>query len=96
MSTQFWPWSAAATQRSIIRRYWRPAVIAAITTLTQGCTAVPSQQLANTQVSDPNTRFPPAGYRSVLGSYSSQRPVDPLPWTERNQSVTPQPKKDGQ
>ena len=35
---------------------------------------------------------PPAHYRSVLGGYASGRPVEPAPWTGRNDGVAPAPK----
>ena len=46
--------------------------------------------------SDPDHRVPSVSYRPVLDGYSSQRPVDPSPWVERNRQVTPTPEKGGQ
>ncbi len=96
MSFQFWPWSAAAMRRATLWRYRRSAVLTVCALLMQGCAATPPRPLAGDEASDPAARVPAVGYRPVLGSYSSQRPVEPLPWVERNQRVTPQPKKDGQ
>ena len=96
MSKQFRPRSAAALRRSIIRRYWLLTAFAAGALLMQGCASIPPQPFDGAKASDPNVRVPPPAYRSVLGSYSSQRPVEPSPWIERNQQVAPAPKKDGQ
>ncbi len=41
-------------------------------------------------VADPDVRVPPATYRSVLGGYRSQRPVEPTSWREQNERVAPQ------
>ncbi len=37
-------------------------------------------------------RVPPSAYRSTLGSYTSQRPVEPTPWREQNERIAPSPK----
>jgi hypothetical protein len=73
-----------------------PAALVAGALAIQACAQVPSEPFGIADASDPNHRVPSAGYRPVLTGYSSQRPVDPLPWTERNQSVAPPPRKDGQ
>ena len=64
--------------------------------LAQGCAATPPRPFDGAKVADPGVRVPPAAYRPVLGNYSSQRPVEPSPWRERNDRVAPTPKKDGQ
>lgn len=81
MSAKFWPLAA---------------MLFACALLIQGCAQSSPRPLGDAEVSDPDARVPSATYRPVLGAYSSQRPVDPLPWTERNQRVTPAPKRDGQ
>lgn len=96
MSVQFWPRLAAAKRRSTLWRYRLPAVLAAAALLTQGCAPIPQLPFDGAKASDPGVRVPPAGYRSVLGNYSSQRPVEPAPWRERNDRVAPTQKKDGQ
>jgi hypothetical protein len=60
--------------------------------LAHGCSAAPPVPVAGPDPADPGARAPPVGYRSTVGSYRSQRPVEPGPWGEENQSVTPQPK----
>jgi hypothetical protein len=93
MPTLIWPWSTAATQRSIARRYSLPAAVGAVVLLMQGCATAPSQPFATTQPSDADARVPAASYRPVLSGYSSQRPVEPLPWREQNRRVTPEQKR---
>lgn len=54
-----------------------------------GCTAAPSAPLVASDPSDPNAPTQSVRYSSVLTGYTSQRPVGPLPWRERNERVTP-------
>jgi hypothetical protein len=95
MSAQIWPRSAAIGRRSTLWRYRLPAILAAVALLTHGCAPIPPRPFDGAEASDPDIRVPPAGYRSVLGNYSSQRPVEPAPWRERNDRVAPAQKKDG-
>jgi hypothetical protein len=60
--------------------------------LTSGCGAPPPAPIVGADPSDPGARAPRVDYRSTIGSYKSQRPVEPGPWGEQNQSVAPQPK----
>jgi hypothetical protein len=60
--------------------------------LTHGCSAAPPAPLARGDPSDPRARAPRVDYRSTVGSYKSQRPVEPAPWGEQNERVAPQPK----
>ena|SRR6516164_9119279 len=57
-----------------------------------GCGGAPPAPLAAADPSDPGARAPPVGYRSTIGSYKSQRPVEPAPWGEQNERVAPRPK----
>lgn len=84
MSLQFWSWPAAALRRATLWRYRRYAALTVCALLLQGCTATPPRPLAGDDASDPAARVPAVGYRSVLGSYSTQRPVEPSAWRERN------------
>ncbi len=67
--------------------------------LAQGCrTDPPAAPVAGPDPSDPQAPAARSGYRSTLGSYTSQRPVEPAPWREQNwreqnQSVAPAPKQ---
>jgi hypothetical protein len=58
-----------------------------------GCTAAPRLHAFADDPADPSARVPATGYRSTVGGYTSLRPVDPLPWREQNERVTPQPKR---
>jgi hypothetical protein len=60
--------------------------------LTPGCSGAPPAPLTAADPSDPVARAPPVGYRSTIGSYKSQRPVEPAPWGEQNERVAPRPK----
>jgi hypothetical protein len=51
------------------------------------CSAVPS---AAPLAADPDVVVPKARYSSVTAPYTPSRPVDPLPWRERNDRVAPQ------
>ena len=44
--------------------------------------------------SDAGSRVPRITYQSVTSSTNTYRPVDPLPWDERNRRVAPRPKQD--
>jgi hypothetical protein len=60
--------------------------------LAHGCSGAPPAPLTAADPSDPGARAPRVGYRSTIGSYKSQRPVDPAPWGEQNERVAPRPK----
>jgi hypothetical protein len=58
-----------------------------------GCAAAPRLHAFADDPADPLARVPATGYRSTLGSYTSLRPVEPLPWREQNERVTPRPRR---
>ena len=60
--------------------------------LASACSAPPPAPIAGADPSDPGARAPRVDYRSTLGSYKSQRPVEPAPWGEQNERVTPAPR----
>ena len=62
------------------------ALLAAL--MAAGCSAVPPAPPA--LAADPQVPVPAARYSSVTAPYTSQRPVEPLPWRERNERVAPQ------
>jgi len=64
----------------------------ALAFFTHGCSGAPPAPLTAADPSDPGARAPPVGYRSTIGSYKSQRPVEPAPWGEQNERVAPRPK----
>lgn len=61
----------------------------------QGCASPAPVALADADPSDAAARVPAAVYRPVVGDYRSRRPVEPAPWRERNDSVSPAPKPKG-
>jgi hypothetical protein len=69
------------------------ALAAGCVLLATACTAPPPAPLARADPADPGARVPPAAYRSVTGSYRSQRPVEPRAWDEQNERVAPAPKQ---
>ena len=68
------------------------AAASALALLLAGCGDPPRLPVAGPDPADPGARTPPVGYRSTIGSYKSQRPVEPGPWSEQNERVAPQPK----
>jgi hypothetical protein len=68
------------------------AVVVGLVLLLAGCTDAPRSPAAGPDPSDPGARAPRVDYRSTIGPYKSQRPVNPAPWTEQNERVTPAPK----
>lgn len=61
--------------------------------LTSACVSTPERPTASRDPSDPTARAPATTYRSVLGGYVSQRPVEPAPWREQNDRVAPAQKQ---
>ncbi len=68
------------------------AILPAVVLLLAGCTDAPRSPVAGPDPADPGARAPRVGYRSTIAPYKSQRPVDPAPWGEQNERVTPAPK----
>jgi hypothetical protein len=68
------------------------AIVLVLALLLAACTDAPRAPVARADPSDPGARAPRVDYRSTIGSYKSQRPVEPGPWGEQNQGVAPQPK----
>ena len=91
MSTQMTSRFAAFGRRSDAS-FWSVLLPCVLALLTHGCSAAPPAPLTRADPSDPGARAPRVGYRSTVGSYKSQRPVEPGPWGEQNQGVAPQPK----
>jgi hypothetical protein len=73
-------------------RFGLLSILPAVALLLAGCTDAPRSPVAGPDPADPGARAPRVGYRSTIGSYKSQRPVEPTPWVEQNERVTPQPK----
>lgn len=71
------------------RRTVNAAIAATFAMLLAGCAARPAAP-SLAAAADPNARVPTARYSSVTAPYTRQRPVEPLPWRERNDRVAPQ------
>lgn len=82
--------SAAWTRQ---RHLLRLATIGLLTAWLPACSAVTASPSWGPDPSDPSVRVPLAGYRSTIGGYTSQRPVEPRPWREQNERVAPKPKQ---
>lgn len=48
-----------------------------------------TQPLAGPDPVNPAVQVPPVGHQSAISRYVSRRPVEPKPWTEQNERVTP-------
>jgi hypothetical protein len=73
-----------------IRARWRALALGGAVALLTACSAAPPPApVAGAHPADPGVRVPPASYRSALGDYRTQRPVEPKPWAEQNERVTP-------
>jgi len=75
------------------RRLMPLAAIGLLAPLVQACSATTASPWRGPDPSDPSVHVAPASYRSTVGSYASQRPVDPRPWREQNERVAPQLKR---
>ena len=73
-------------------RRWLGALGVLAGLLLAGCADAPRSPVAGPDPADPRTRTPRVDYRSTVGSYRSQRPVEPAPWAEQNERVTPAPR----
>ena len=63
-----------------------------IALLTAACAASSARPIAGLDPADPESPVPPVRAGNTLGTYVSQRPVDPAPWRERNERVAPKAK----
>jgi hypothetical protein len=68
-------------------------LLLALALLAPGCRGVAPSPQAGPDPADPRAPVPRSTYRSTLGPYTGQRPVDPTPWRERNEGVAPAAKR---
>jgi hypothetical protein len=64
---------------------------AVIAMVLAACSQAP-RPLGGPDPSDPRSSTRAADYRSVIGPYESQRPVEPAPWREQNDRIAPAPR----
>jgi hypothetical protein len=96
MSAQFGAWFAAVDsareRHSIFNSVIRGAVIA-LAIAASGCTPA-TTRMAGADPADPAARAVGVGYRSTIAPYTALRPSTPAPWRERNDNVTPKPRRE--
>jgi hypothetical protein len=96
MSAQYGAWFAAVDsareRHSIFNSVIRGAVIA-LAIAASGCTPA-TTRVAGADPADPTATAAGVGYRSTIAPYTSLRPSTPAPWRERNDSVTPKPRRE--
>lgn len=97
MSAQSWASSAVFSRWLLTALFqgWRgkAALLFILAALNAGCANVPPRPAVGTDPADPAARVPAVRYRSTIGPYASQRPVDPAPWGEQNERVAPAPRQ---
>jgi hypothetical protein len=71
-----------------------PLAALIVSGLLTACADAPRTPMAGPSPDDPGAPGPRVDYRSTVGSYKSQRPVDPAPWGTQNERVAPAPKSD--
>ena len=90
-----WSWKLHAVARARLRDTLRLRLrkLAGIALLAgvQGCSAPPTSPFA-ADPADASARAPAVRYRPVLEPYTARRPVEPGPWREQNERVTPAPR----
>jgi hypothetical protein len=74
-------------------RFEALAAAATLALLIAGCAAAPPQSFGGPDPSDSDVRVPAVRYRSTLGPFTSQRPVEPTAWREQNERVAPAPRQ---
>ena len=75
--------------RSVLGRLGKLAIVPLVTGIAQGCAAIPISPFIGPDPSDPLVHTAAVSYRSTIGSYLSQRPVEPLPWKEQSKEAAP-------
>jgi hypothetical protein len=61
--------------------------------LAAACSALPDRPQAGADPSDPHARVSAVAYRSTIGPYVSQRPVEPKSWQQQNERAAPAPRQ---
>lgn len=94
MFVQFWTTVSVFRRQPTtpFQRSFRAVLFFGTLTALVGC-ATPPRPFAGPDPSDPEVRVPAATYRTALSGYTSQRPVGPAPWRERNEPVAPAEKR---
>ena len=96
MSAQLGAWFAAVDSARDRHSVFHLAICGAVIALAigaSGCTPA-TTRVAGADPADPGARATGVGYRSTIAPYTSLRPSTPAPWRERNDSVTPKPRRE--
>lgn len=78
---------------SFLHRLRELACILLLGGVIQGCAATPMAPFAGPDPSDASVRIPAVSYHSTIGSFATQRPVEPAPWKTENEPVAPAPNR---
>ncbi|MDN4986466.1 hypothetical protein KUL72_07490 [Bradyrhizobium arachidis] len=84
--------AAFAARGGHFRFHW--PLLAAATLALSSCMPATMSVATTADPADPTAKVARVGYRSAVAPYTSLRPAAPMPWRERNDAVTPQPKQD--
>jgi hypothetical protein len=88
------PGQACPLRRGRFLRAFRSIVVAAAAgLLMQGCKTPSPLVAAGLDPADANAPVAATTHRSTIDTYVRQRPVEPRPWVEQNQGVTPRPRE---
>jgi hypothetical protein len=61
--------------------------------LTAACAQMPASPFIGPDPSNPQAAVRPVTYRSTVAGYTSQLPVEPRPWLEQHERITPAPSR---
>ena len=59
----------------------------------QGCAAIPMAPFAGPDPSEASASIPAVSYRSTIGFFATQRPVEPALWKKENAPLAPAPNR---
>ena len=77
---------------SFLHRLRELASILLFAVVIQGCAATPMTPFAGPDPPDASARIPAVSYHSTIGSFATQRPVEPGAWKKENEPVATAPK----
>jgi hypothetical protein len=81
-------------QETISFRGWLNVLAAVVLgLLTAACAQMPASPFIGQDPSNPQAPVHPVSYRSTIAGYTSQRPVEPRPWLEQHERITPAPSR---
>ena len=80
-------------------RFWLVTLVCVLPTVALGHDQRPTidplpSSLGSRDPADADARVPRFHYRAITGAIRTYRPVDPMPWQERNRNVAPETKQE--